>query len=156
MSTHSIIQPQKHLSEFQQMLYEKIPLTQAMQLKIKSIDGNTISIFAPLEPNINDKGTVFGGSSVSLMIIAGWSLIKLHLLQLKLNHDLVISRNQCQWLKPLSENFFIEASYETINQIKNINKNRKNKIHIHAQISNSSNEVCNSMHATYVTIPCSP
>lgn len=55
----------------------EIPLTAAMQLQLRSFDGECLRIGVPLAPNINDKGTGFAGSISALANIAGWCLLTL-------------------------------------------------------------------------------
>ncbi len=57
----------------------EIPLTVAMGLEAGTLAGNTLQLRAPLAPNANDKGCAFGGSLASLMTLAAWALIELHL-----------------------------------------------------------------------------
>src|SRR5699024_9824089 len=56
-----------------------IPLTRAIDLRVRHADADTLILAAPLAPNINDKGCAFGGSLVSLMTIAGWAHVVLAL-----------------------------------------------------------------------------
>ncbi len=57
----------------QQDLYDKIPLTAAMQLQMQWVAGG-LRMSAPLAVNSNDKGTAFAGSLSSLLQVAGWAL----------------------------------------------------------------------------------
>ena len=57
----------------------EIPLTVAMGVEAGTLAGNTLQLRAPLAPNANDKGCAFGGSLASLMTLAAWALIELHL-----------------------------------------------------------------------------
>ena len=47
----------------QAYLYEQIPLSKAIQVQIKEIKPNSVILTAPLQPNINHRSTVFGGSA---------------------------------------------------------------------------------------------
>ncbi len=58
-------------------LLADIPLARAMQLRIGDWDGDSLRMNAPLAANVNDKGCAFGGSLVSVMTLACWSLIQL-------------------------------------------------------------------------------
>lgn len=83
----------------------QIPLGAAMRLSIESLDDEGIVLSAPLGPNINDKGTAFGGALVSMMILAGWSLARLSLRRADVEADLVIGRCETRFLQPVGEGF---------------------------------------------------
>ena len=72
-----------------------------MALAVERLDGEGIVLAAPLEPNINDKGTAFGGALVSLMILAGWSLPRLLLRRAGRQADLVIGRCEVRFVAPV-------------------------------------------------------
>ncbi len=78
-------------SRLEDILTRQIPLGGAMELKLGRLDSEGIALQAPLEPNINDKGTAFGGAMTSLMILAGWSLGRLVLLDEDSPAELVIA-----------------------------------------------------------------
>ena len=52
-----------------------IPQVLAMQVQLAGERDGRLCLRAPLGPNVNDKGTAFGGSLVSLMTLAGWCLV---------------------------------------------------------------------------------
>lgn len=83
------------------VLTRQIPLGSAMRLSIERLDPAGVLLAAPLEPNINDKGTAFGGALVSMMILAGWSLPRLLLRRARCDADLVIGRCEVRFLKPV-------------------------------------------------------
>lgn len=83
------------------VLTRRIPLGGAMQLAIVRLDDRGIEFNAPLAPNVNDKGTAFGGALVSQMILAGWALPRLLLRRAGIEADLVIGRCEVRFLKPV-------------------------------------------------------
>lgn len=83
------------------MLTRRIPLGGAMQVSIVRLDDQCIELHGPLAPNINDKGTAFGGAIVSQMILAGWALPRLLLRRAGSDADLVIGRCEVRFLKPV-------------------------------------------------------
>ena len=50
-----------------------------MAVSVKAVTTDTVILAAPLEPNINHKHTVFGGSASALGILAAWSLLHVRL-----------------------------------------------------------------------------
>jgi len=93
------------------VLTEQIPLGRAMRLDIVRLDADGIALRAPLAPNVNDKGTAFGGALASLMILAGWSLPRLLLRRHGLRAELVIGRCQVRFLAPVREGFRAECAW---------------------------------------------
>ena len=67
------------LSETEQFLHEKIPLTRAMQVRVEGYDSGRLTLSAPLAPNHNHLGTAFGGSLAALVMLAGYALLWLEL-----------------------------------------------------------------------------
>lgn len=82
-------------------LRRDIPLARMMDIRIASWDGNIVTLVAPPEPNINDKGCAFGGSLASLMTIAGWALIRLAMDQRGISGDVYVQDSQIRYLAPV-------------------------------------------------------
>lgn len=87
-------------------LHEHIPLTRRMEVSVLEAGREQIVLEAPLEPNINHRDTVFGGSGSALAILAGWALVHVRLRQE--GHSprrIVIQRNQMEYLLPIKGTF---------------------------------------------------
>lgn len=82
-------------------LLSTIPLTRAMQLRVAHYDGNTLTLSAPLAPNVNDKGCAFGGSMASLMTLACWGLARLLLREHGMEPDIYVQDSQIEYLAPV-------------------------------------------------------
>ena len=59
----------------QRFLVDNIPLCRAMALTVRELDDHHAVLDAPLAPNVNDKGTAFGGSLCALATLTGWGLL---------------------------------------------------------------------------------
>jgi thioesterase domain-containing protein len=55
-------------------LHEHIPISAAMGISVASASLVEVALTAPLEPNVNHRSTVFGGSCASVAILAAWTL----------------------------------------------------------------------------------
>ncbi|MDR2871682.1 MAG: thioesterase domain-containing protein [Xanthomonadaceae bacterium] len=86
-----------------------IPLTNAMQVEIDDYTGQSLRLHAPLAPNINDKGSAFGGSLTSLLTLAGWSLVVLRLAQENLSAEVYVADSTIRYLAPLYDVLQAEA-----------------------------------------------
>ena len=76
-------------------------MARAMQLSLRAYDGMQLTMSAPLQPNINDKGCAFGGSLVSLMTLAGWGVVVLKLKDLGRDCDVYVQDSTVRYLAPL-------------------------------------------------------
>ena len=89
--------------QLQQTLYTDIPLARAMGLRVAAYDGQTLQLAAPLAPNVNDKGTAFGGSLYTLAVLCGWSLLRLKLNEAGMQQkNIVIHEANTRYLLPVS------------------------------------------------------
>ena len=61
------------LQELNDYLNRHVPLFRAMQAQIERCDATGLALTAPLEPNVNDKGTAFGGSMAAIAALTGWT-----------------------------------------------------------------------------------
>lgn len=90
-------------AELTRFLHANIPLTSAMQLSAAAWDGQRLELNAPLAPNVNDKGTAFGGSLYNVAVLCGWSLLRLKLNEAGLEKkNIVIQEANTRYLLPVS------------------------------------------------------
>ena len=61
------------------VLHHDIPLTREMGLKVLAWHEQQLSLHLPLEPNVNHKSTMFGGSLYCGAVLAGWGWLHLRL-----------------------------------------------------------------------------
>jgi thioesterase domain-containing protein len=106
MSTTELIPLAQDLIDFTR---SHIPQADVMDLRLGSYDGDRIAIDAPLKPNINDKGCAFGGSLISVMTLAGWSLVELALRRRGLDCDVFVAESTVRYLSPVWSDFRSEA-----------------------------------------------
>lgn len=91
-------------SALQATIRDSIPLSQAMQFSIDTLDLDEIRVSAPLEPNINIHGTGFAGSIYSIAVLTGWALCT-HILQaLEIDAELVVGKAGIRYLAPVTGN----------------------------------------------------
>ena len=86
-------------------LLDAIPLARAMALRVAAHDGDSLTLAAPLAPNINDKGCAFGGSLASLMTLAGWGVIRLAVAARELDCDIYVQDSAIRYLAPVWGDF---------------------------------------------------
>ena len=99
-----------NLKSFQEKIHKNIPMTKLMAYSLEEINEKALITKIPLDININDKGTGFGGSLSSLTVISGWTLA--NLLSNKLgfkNIEVVIVKNENSYLKPVTKDIYCES-----------------------------------------------
>lgn len=86
-------------------LHEHIPISRAMGIRVveATLDGVTLS--APLEPNVNHRSTVFGGSCASVAILAAWTLVHLRVQAAGIDGRVVIQRGATEYRLPIQGTF---------------------------------------------------
>lgn len=89
--------------------YRSMPPVAVMDISILGYDGEALRLHAPLARHVNDKGCAFGGSLVSLMTLAGWGLVTLHLEQAGIAADVFVADSDVRYLAPLYADLQAEA-----------------------------------------------
>lgn len=89
------------IQEINDYLNHHVPLFQAMQARLDRCDDSALSIVAPLEPNINDKGIAFGGSMAALAALTGWALTRVTLKEHGEVAEIVIADSTQKFLRPV-------------------------------------------------------
>jgi thioesterase domain-containing protein len=89
----------------QQFLQDRIPLSAAMAIEVVSAEPDGVTLGAPLEPNINHRDTVFGGSAAAVAILSAWGLLFVRLGDEHPNATIVIQRHSMRHLRPITSAF---------------------------------------------------
>jgi thioesterase domain-containing protein len=93
--------------DVERYLHEHIPISQALGITVVRADADGVELRAPLTPNINHRSTVFGGSAISVGILAAWTLVHLWTLDLHRlgRYRVVIRRSAMDYLAPIQGDF---------------------------------------------------
>jgi thioesterase domain-containing protein len=89
-------------SFLEETFHNDIPITRAMEIRVLRYNGTSLVLGAPLEPNMNDKGTAFGGSLFSLLVLAAWGLIHLKLKEEGITGDIMIHESTVSYSQPIT------------------------------------------------------
>ncbi len=87
-------------------LEQSIPITTAMGIKAVSYDGSRLRLNAPAAPNLNDKQTIFAGSSYAIAALCGWSMLFLKLAERKVNGDIAVYHGEINYSKPAIGDYY--------------------------------------------------
>ena len=98
------------LKRFEAECRADIPLLTAMQLSFVDYKNLTLTVEAPLEPNINNKGTAFGGSIASICLFSGWAVATLAFTDNDiLNTEIVVYKNDMTFEQPARGHLTVKA-----------------------------------------------
>ena len=134
----------------------KLPPLAAIQARVAAYDGHRLRMTAPLAPNVNDKGSAFGGSMTSLMTFAGWGLVTLQLQQAGMRADVFVADSTVRYLKPLYAELRAEAvlapeqSWELF--LATLVQRGRARIHLQARMIGTEGEVMADLAGRYVAI----
>ena len=117
-------------------LHEQIPLTKAMGVSVRSIADGSVTLAAPLAPNINHKSTVFGGSASALCILAAWSTLHVRLTDAGLTTEIVIHTNTMEYQRPIHGEFVatgaVSAEADWPGFLKTLESRKKARVEVEA------------------------
>ena len=102
------------LDQFEAECRTDIPLLDAMQLSFVEYGDLSLTIEAPLAPNINNKGTAFGGSIASICLFAGWAVATLSFVDNDIhNTEIVVYKDEMTFERPARGHLIVRAQIET-------------------------------------------
>lgn len=99
------------VSYLEHYLFEHIPISQALGVKVVIASPTRVVLGAPIAANINHKKTVFGGSLHALATLTCWSLAFINLNDLGV--EIVIHSSDIQYLRPVTQDFLVECVFDT-------------------------------------------
>ena len=99
-------------AELAQYIHAHIPLSRTMGVSVLTVGDDAVTLQAPLEPNLNHRQTVFGGSASALAILASWALLHVRLQSEGVADRLVIQRNVMEYLHPIHGQFTARSMLE--------------------------------------------
>ena len=92
-------------SELESYLHEQIPLSKAMGVRVCKATPEEVRLHVPLQPNLNHRRTVFGGSASAAATLAAWCLLYVRLTAHQARPELVIQSNTTQYSRPITSDF---------------------------------------------------
>ena len=127
---------------FQNTLFKLIPQTKNLGIQIVKIDENQITVHGDYALNKNHLNIVFGGSIAAISITTAWSLVQHNIEQAGLKGNLVIKRQEIDYLLPVKTDFECVANFQSEDGWDSFKKTyqekKKKKIIVTAQIISES------------------
>jgi len=105
-----------------------------------------VAIEVPLAGNRNDKGTAFGGSLYSAMVLAGWRLCEQTAVAMGLTGDIVVKDSRIDFLRPADADMLAVAVHR---QPPSRTKHGNIAFDVSAASSGADGRQCATMHATF-------
>lgn len=91
--------------ELRQYMFTRIPLSEAMGVDIVAAAAESVVLSAPLAPNVNHQGTVFGGSASAVALLSAWALLHLRLTREQLDTGIVVKKYTMTYDRPMPTDF---------------------------------------------------
>lgn len=101
--------PDTELAQDLERVLLSMPPLRAMGCRVACIERERLVLAAPLDANVNDKGSAFGGSLAGLMTVACWGLFSAHLKQAGLIAEVYVQDSNLQYFVPVLEDIEAEA-----------------------------------------------
>jgi thioesterase domain-containing protein len=116
---HKVVTPSpKHqldlLRDLQKIWYNTIPLSQAMNVQIGYVDGESLFSHCALESNKKIHNTMFAASIYTLATLSGWGWIHTQLQQYGLVGTIVLSDANIEYFKPISAPSYAKLTAEDV------------------------------------------
>lgn len=147
---------QQIAENLQSFLLEHLPLARAAGVAIDSYDGEVLTASAPLENNINDKLTAFGGSLYNLCVIAAWGITHLKAQELRMEGDIVVAKGEINYLRPLRHHLVAQAfspnEKDLEKAVKFYKARGKGVFTVHAEIRDDDGELCVEFFGKYAVV----
>lgn len=138
----------------QEYLHRHIPLSKAMEVSVDSLQDGVI-MTAPLDPNLNHRGTAFGGSISTLAILSAWTLVHVRLQTQSIPHRLVIRRNTVDYLQPITGEVWVHCRNPSVEKwnrfLEALTRKGKGRILLDAEIR-SDERLAGTFQGEYVAL----
>ena len=92
-------------AQLERYLHEQIPISRPLGVRVLAAGADVVRLGAPLEPNLNHRLTVFGGSLSAVAILAAWSWLYLRLGGPAFTGRIVIQNHSVEYLAPAEGDF---------------------------------------------------
>ena len=92
-------------ASLQQHIEAQIAIAKHMRIRVAAVDESRAVLTAPLDVNVNDKGTAFAGSLFSVAVLAGWVWVTQHLSARGIAADVMVQEANVSYRMPVTAEF---------------------------------------------------
>jgi thioesterase domain-containing protein len=140
----------------QSYLHERIPLSRAMAVEVRSATAEGVELFAPLAPNINHRDTVFGGSASAVAILAAWCALYVRMRAEQRAGRIVIRRNRMSYERPITGDFIARSAPPDAEAwaraVATLGKGRPTRVHVGTTLE-CSGQTVGVLEGEFVVMP---
>ncbi|MGB0866407.1 MAG: YiiD C-terminal domain-containing protein [Granulosicoccaceae bacterium] len=101
-----------HLQEIQHIIDREIGPAGTLGFAVDNYSGQSLTLTAPLERNLNHHGTAFGGSLFALAAVCGWGFVLLKLREANLHGLIVVKHSSVDYLAPVTGDLSVSCGAE--------------------------------------------
>ena len=120
------------------IIQKQIPAAAFMGVKLDSYDGQSVTMSAPAEANLNDKDTMFAGSISTIATLSGWSLLSLFLAERFGENNVFAVHSDLHYLTPLNDSLVAKVQLPSSDELERFNrvvaKKSKGKIKLFVKV----------------------
>lgn len=114
--------------ELEHLLKSEIPIAQHLGIRNLHFSENDLVLTLPLQPNVNHKGTMFGGSLYSASALASYALFLSGLRDADVHtNNIVISDGNIKYMAPVDQDAQVKAVWNSIEEKEKFFKTLKSK-----------------------------
>lgn len=149
--------PSFQAARLEEILREELPLAHFMDVRVAAWDESGLTITAPMGPNANPHGTMFGGSIAALGLLAGWGLLRLSLRGEGFEPDIVVQRLLTEYVTPVVTGAEVTAVFPEPGDwdrfVRTLRRRRRGRILMEIQVrSAGADELAAVMDAWFVAV----
>lgn len=105
---------EKYLTEF---MAQHLPIAADLGLQLDSYENRKLVLSAPLQPNINDKATAFGGSIYCVSVMSCWGMVYLKAIEHGIaKPNVVVSHGEIDYYRPVGGDIVATCLLDNKNQ----------------------------------------
>ncbi|WP_346797458.1 YiiD C-terminal domain-containing protein [Halomonas sp. Bachu 37] len=111
------------LSAFHAWLANAIPMVTSLGIEKMQREGDRLEWQLALAPNLNDKGTGFGGALAAQTTLQGWCWVTLWLREHGLARDVVVAQASQRFLAPVKGDYRLVCTPRQTNGTEQLHEN---------------------------------
>jgi len=125
---------------------DKIEPYRSLGFRETAATAERVEFEVPLAGNRNDKGTAFGGSLFSAMVLAGWRLCEETAVAMGLSGDIVVKDSRIEFLRPADADVLAVVVHR---QPPSRTRHGNIAFDVSGATSGADGRPCATMHATF-------
>ncbi|BCB61565.1 MULTISPECIES: YiiD C-terminal domain-containing protein [Halomonadaceae] len=147
---------EEDLQAFQRWLEAAIPMVEALGITHMSQANGALTWQLALTPNLNDKGTGFGGALTAQTTLQGWCWVTLWLRQQGRAQDVVVAEADQRFLAPVTRDYRLICTPShpegPVQLADKLNERGKGSIELTHQLY-CGDALCLEAHGRYAVLP---